>query len=251
MVNAVNLDRRAGRSGRRRGGDRQRGLLRVHVPRRAGHRGSALGGLAAVGDRRRGGPGLPARTTSTRRGSSWGTPASMLLGVILAGATISGVGKTVQAPGGHELAVLAMPIIVPAHGAGRPLHRRGVRDRAADASGPPGHPPRQGAHPPPAARDRPQPSRGRAPDLLLVGDPGRRRPWRSRSSTARRPPWRCCWWRSSLVALTLVPRRCGGRTAGGGLARRGPRRRAPGRRGARGGRRPARPEGLVKVFTSC
>ena len=42
-----------------------------------------------------------------------GDSGSMLLGVILAGATISGVGKTVQAPGETELAVLALPIIVP------------------------------------------------------------------------------------------------------------------------------------------
>jgi UDP-GlcNAc:undecaprenyl-phosphate GlcNAc-1-phosphate transferase len=42
-----------------------------------------------------------------------GDSGSMLLGVILAGATISGVGKTAQAPGETQLAVLALPVIVP------------------------------------------------------------------------------------------------------------------------------------------
>ena len=42
-----------------------------------------------------------------------GDSGSMLLGVILAGATISGVGNSVQAPGERELAVLALPILVP------------------------------------------------------------------------------------------------------------------------------------------
>ncbi|MCA1727621.1 MAG: undecaprenyl/decaprenyl-phosphate alpha-N-acetylglucosaminyl 1-phosphate transferase [Actinobacteria bacterium] len=42
-----------------------------------------------------------------------GDSGSMLLGVILAGATISGVGKSVQAPTETELAALAVPVIVP------------------------------------------------------------------------------------------------------------------------------------------
>jgi UDP-GlcNAc:undecaprenyl-phosphate GlcNAc-1-phosphate transferase len=42
-----------------------------------------------------------------------GDSGSMLLGVILAGATISGVGKTAVAPGETELAALSIPVIVP------------------------------------------------------------------------------------------------------------------------------------------
>ncbi len=42
-----------------------------------------------------------------------GDSGSMLLGVILAGATISGVGKSVQTPGETELAALAIPVLVP------------------------------------------------------------------------------------------------------------------------------------------
>ncbi len=42
-----------------------------------------------------------------------GDSGSMLLGVILAGATISGVGKSAVAPGETELAALSIPVIVP------------------------------------------------------------------------------------------------------------------------------------------
>ena len=42
-----------------------------------------------------------------------GDSGSMLLGVILAGATISGVGKSAVAPADKELAALAIPVIVP------------------------------------------------------------------------------------------------------------------------------------------
>ncbi len=103
---------RAGRAGGGDGRDRGRHVLRLPGPRRRHVRrrprsprcsprspsGSAWGS---------------SRGTSIRRRSSWATPGSMLLGMLVAIATISGVGRNPFPPSRGEVAVIALPLLVP------------------------------------------------------------------------------------------------------------------------------------------
>ena len=78
-----------------------------------------------------------------------GDSGSLLLGLLLAVATISGVGQNLEGPSGGDLAAIAIPIAVPLLVLAVPAPRRRPRDRAPDAQGIGDRARRQGAHPPP------------------------------------------------------------------------------------------------------
>jgi len=103
-----------------------------------------------------------------------GDSGSMLLGLLLASATISGVGHATLAPSGGDLAaffipilplmILAVPMVDVWHG-----HRSPAPPGPADLR------PGQGAPPPPVAGSRPHPPPGRRAHVLLERALGRHR----------------------------------------------------------------------------
>ena len=88
-----------------------------------------------------------------------GDTGSMLLGMLVAIATISGVGRNPFPPSEGEVAVIALPLLVPLLVLGYPVPRRPPRDRPSHAQGSRDRARGQGAHLPSPHGHRPRSSR--------------------------------------------------------------------------------------------
>ncbi len=114
-----------------------------------------------------------------------GDSGSMLLGMLLTIATISGVARNPFPPSGGDLAAVVGTVMVPLLVLAIPFLDVVLAVRAADVAGQGDRHGRQGAHPPPAAGHRPQPPVGGPPDVPVERPHLRERPG---DRPDRRPP---------------------------------------------------------------